>query len=90
MLKIGLTGGIASGKSVVASRLAKLGAVLVDADLLARAVVEPGTPGLARVVEAFGADMLDAGGRLVFSDNTTDAEQLDPESTPPVEPKQNG
>lgn len=64
MLKIGLTGGIASGKSVVASRLAELGAVLVDADVLARAVVEPGTPGLARVVEAFGADMLDAGGRL--------------------------
>ncbi|WP_426986011.1 dephospho-CoA kinase [Pseudarthrobacter sp. Y6] len=64
MLKIGLTGGIASGKSVVASRLAELGAVLVDADALARDVVEPGTPGLARVVESFGADMLDAGGRL--------------------------
>jgi dephospho-CoA kinase len=64
MLKIGLTGGIASGKSVVASRLAELGAVLVDADALARDVVEPGTPGLASVVEAFGPDMLDAGGRL--------------------------
>lgn len=64
MLKIGLTGGIASGKSLVASRLAKLGAVLVDADALARDVVGPGTPGLARVVEAFGTDMLDAGGRL--------------------------
>ncbi|HBH56726.1 MAG TPA: dephospho-CoA kinase [Arthrobacter bacterium] len=64
MLKIGLTGGIASGKSVVASRLAELGAVLVDADALARDVVEPGTPGLARVVEAFGMDMLDDGGRL--------------------------
>ncbi|WP_255771141.1 dephospho-CoA kinase [Pseudarthrobacter sulfonivorans] len=64
MLKIGLTGGIASGKSVVASRLAELGAVLVDADALAREVVEPGTPGLGRVVEAFGAGMLDAGGRL--------------------------
>ncbi|MET3206094.1 UNVERIFIED_ORG: dephospho-CoA kinase [Arthrobacter sp. UYEF13] len=64
MLKIGLTGGIASGKSVVASRLAGLGAVLVDADALARDVVEPGMPGLARVVESFGPDMLDAGGRL--------------------------
>ena len=64
MLKICLTGGIASGKSVVASRLAELGAVLVDADALARAVVEPGTPGLARVVEAFGQDMLDDAGRL--------------------------
>jgi dephospho-CoA kinase len=64
VLKIGLTGGIASGKSVVASRLAELGAVLVDADALARAVVEPGTPGLARVVEAFGQDMLDGAGRL--------------------------
>ena len=59
-----MTGGIASGKSVVAARLAELGAVLVDADALARDVVEPGTPGLARVVEAFGPDMLDAGGRL--------------------------
>lgn len=49
---------------MVASRLAELGAVLVDADALAREVVEPGTPGLARVVEAFGAGMLDAGGRL--------------------------
>lgn len=76
MLKIGLTGGIASGKSVVASRLRGLGAVLVDADALAREVVEPGTPGLARVVEAFGADMLspDGGldrarlGELVFGD----------------------
>jgi dephospho-CoA kinase len=64
VLKIGLTGGIASGKSVVSSRLAGLGAVLVDADALAREVVEPGTPGLARVVEAFGDAMLDAGGRL--------------------------
>jgi dephospho-CoA kinase len=64
MLKIGLTGGIASGKSVVASRLAELGAVLVDADALARDVVEPGSSGLARVVEAFGPAMLDAGGRL--------------------------
>lgn len=64
MLKIGLTGGIASGKSVVASRLAELGAVLVDADALARDVVEPGTPGLARIVETFGPEMLDDGGRL--------------------------
>jgi dephospho-CoA kinase len=64
VLKIGLTGGIASGKSVVASRLAELGAVLVDADALARDVVEPGTPGLACVVEAFGMEMLDDRGRL--------------------------
>jgi dephospho-CoA kinase len=64
VLKIGLTGGIASGKSVVASHLRKLGAVLVDADALAREVVEPGTPGLARVVAAFGEDMLGADGRL--------------------------
>ena len=64
MLKIGLTGGIASGKSVVASRLQELGAVLVDADALAREVVAPGTLGLAGVVEAFGAEMLDADGGL--------------------------
>ncbi len=64
MLKIGLTGGIASGKSVVASRLKERGAVLVDADALAREVVEPGTEGLARIVAEFGRDMLDAEGRL--------------------------
>ena len=64
MLKIGLTGGIASGKSVVASRLAGLGAVLVDADALARDVVEPGMPGLARVGEAVGPDSLGRGGRV--------------------------
>ncbi|MCM0615760.1 dephospho-CoA kinase [Paenarthrobacter sp. MSM-2-10-13] len=64
MLKIGLTGGIASGKSSVASRLRELGAILVDADLIAREVVEPGTPGLERVVGAFGPGILDANGRL--------------------------
>jgi dephospho-CoA kinase len=64
VLKIGLTGGIASGKSVVASRLREFGAVLVDADALAREVVEPGTPGLARVVEAFGPAVLRADGSL--------------------------
>jgi dephospho-CoA kinase len=64
VLKIGLTGGIASGKSVVALRLRELGAVLVDADALAREVVEPGTPGLAQVVRAFGAEMLGTDGAL--------------------------
>jgi dephospho-CoA kinase len=64
VLKIGLTGGIAAGKSMVAARLRELGAVLVDADALAREVVEPGTPGLARVVETFGAAVLRADGRL--------------------------
>jgi dephospho-CoA kinase len=64
VLKIGLTGGIASGKSVVASRLKERGAVLVDADALARDVVEPGTEGLDRVVAEFGRDVLDADGRL--------------------------
>ncbi|MCU1533165.1 MAG: dephospho-CoA kinase [Arthrobacter sp.] len=64
MLKIGLTGGIASGKSVVASRLRELGAVLIDADALARAVVEPGSPGLAQVVDAFGTAIVTADGGL--------------------------
>jgi dephospho-CoA kinase len=64
MLKIGLTGGIASGKSVVAMRLKERGAVLVDADALAREVVEPGTEGLNRVVAEFGRDVLGADGRL--------------------------
>lgn len=64
MLKIGLTGGIASGKSLVSARLKELGAVLIDADALAREVVEPGTPGLAGVVAEFGEDIVDAEGRL--------------------------
>ncbi len=76
MIVIGLTGGIASGKSTVASMLRALGAQIVDADQLARDVVEPGRPALAEIVDRFGPDMLDADGRLdrkrmaerVFSD----------------------
>jgi dephospho-CoA kinase len=64
MLKVGLTGGIGSGKSAVATRLAELGAVVIDADRLAREVVEVGTPGLAEVVAAFGAEVLDEAGAL--------------------------
>ncbi|WPU11231.1 dephospho-CoA kinase [Pseudarthrobacter oxydans] len=64
MLKIGLTGGIASGKSVVALRLKERGAVLVDADALAREVVEPGSEGLDSVVAEFGRDVLGPDGRL--------------------------
>ncbi|MDR7082855.1 dephospho-CoA kinase [Arthrobacter ginsengisoli] len=64
MLKIGLTGGIASGKSVAAARLRELGAVVIDADALAREVVEPGTPGLARVVGAFSKAILSPDGGL--------------------------
>ena len=61
---MGLTGGIASGKSVVAARLAEHGAVVVDADKIAREVVEPGTPGLARIAEEFGPDVIAADGTL--------------------------
>ena len=64
MLRIGLTGGIGSGKSGVAALLAERGAVIVDSDRIAREVVEPGTPGLAAVVEAFGSDVLTAEGSL--------------------------
>ncbi|MEO8262760.1 MAG: dephospho-CoA kinase [Pseudolysinimonas sp.] len=64
MLLVGLTGGIASGKSVVAARLAEHGAVVVDADLIAREVVEPETPGLARIVEEFGDGVVGDDGRL--------------------------
>lgn len=64
MLRVGLTGGIGSGKSEVSRRLAALGAVLVDADAIAREVVEPGTPGLAAVVAAFGEGVLRADGTL--------------------------
>ncbi len=64
VLRIGLTGGIGSGKSTVARLLADRGARLVDADVLAREVVAPGTPGLAAVAEAFGAGVLTADGEL--------------------------
>ncbi len=64
MYLIGLTGGIASGKSIVAARLAEHGAVHVDADLLAREVVEPGTAGLAAIRETFGPNVIAADGSL--------------------------
>jgi len=73
---IGLTGGIASGKSTIASRFAEHGAVVVDADRIAREVVEPGTPALERIADRFGDDVIAADGSLdraalgaiVFSD----------------------
>lgn len=61
---IGLTGGIASGKSTIADRLAEHGAVRIDADQLARVVVEPGTDALARVRSAFGDDVIAPDGTL--------------------------
>ncbi len=64
MQRIGLTGGIAAGKSVAARRLAALGAVLVDSDELARVAVAPGSAGLDEVVEAFGAGVLGVDGSL--------------------------
>ena len=63
-MRVALTGGIASGKSTVARLLADLGALVIDADQLARDVVEPGTPGLDRVVERFGRRVLTDDGRL--------------------------
>ncbi|MCW2808386.1 MAG: coaE [Marmoricola sp.] len=74
--RVGLTGGVASGKSTVAAALADLGAVIIDADALAREVVAKGTPGLDEVVAEFGEDLLGsdgeldrpAMGRLVFND----------------------
>jgi dephospho-CoA kinase len=73
---VGLTGGIGSGKSEVARRLAAQGAAVIDADLIAREVVAPGTPGLAEVAEAFGPGILvpdgsldrDRLGEVVFAD----------------------
>ena len=63
-MRVGLTGGVASGKSSVAVMLTELGAVVIDADALAREVVAPGTPGLAAVVAEFGAGVLGADGAL--------------------------
>ena len=62
--RVALTGGIASGKSTVADLFAALGVPVIDTDVIAREVVEPGRPALAQVAEAFGADVLDADGRL--------------------------
>ncbi|TDW28589.1 dephospho-CoA kinase [Cryobacterium psychrophilum] len=78
MYLIGLTGGIASGKSTVAKRLAELGAVHIDADRLARDVVEPDTPGLAAIATEFGSSVIQPDGSLdraalgaiIFSDAT--------------------
>jgi dephospho-CoA kinase len=64
VLRVGLTGGIGSGKSEVSRRLAARGAVIIDADVAAREVVAPGTPGLAQVAEAFGAEVLRPDGAL--------------------------
>lgn len=64
MLKVGLTGGIGSGKSEVSTRLARCGAVVIDADKIAREVVEPGTDGLREIVEAFGEAVLHPDGTL--------------------------
>jgi dephospho-CoA kinase len=75
MLRVGLTGGIASGKTAVSDRLGDLGAVIIDADRLAREVVEPGTTGLTSIIERFGDRVVtDAGldraalARIVFAD----------------------
>lgn len=75
MLRVGLTGGIGSGKSTVSALLAARGATVIDADLIAREVVAPGTPGLRAVVDVFGPDVLrpdgsldrEGLGRLVFA-----------------------
>jgi dephospho-CoA kinase len=77
-MRVGLTGGIASGKSTVAAMFVELGAVLIDGDALPREVVARGTPGLAQVVEEFGEQILTpagdldrpALGRIVFADET--------------------
>jgi dephospho-CoA kinase len=63
-LRIGLTGGIASGKSTASRRFEELGVPVIDADVASRAVVQPGTPGLAAIVDRFGAGILVADGNL--------------------------
>jgi dephospho-CoA kinase len=78
MKVIGLTGGIASGKTTVANLLARHGGALIDADVAAREVVEPGEPALVEIAEAFGPEVLGPDGRLnrpalagiIFNDET--------------------
>lgn len=77
-MRVGLTGGIASGKSTVLARFKVLGAPVIDADIVAREVVEPGTEGLKKIIEHFGRDYIrDDGtldraklGQLIFTDDT--------------------
>jgi len=64
LLKIGLTGGIGSGKTAASDHFAKLGAEVIDTDLLSRELVEPGQPALAEIVATFGEQVLDSDGRL--------------------------
>ncbi|MEM6929127.1 MAG: dephospho-CoA kinase, partial [Myxococcota bacterium] len=64
MTVVGLTGGIGTGKSTVAGLLRELGAEVIDADQVSRNVVEPGSEGLQRIVDAFGSDVLTADGAL--------------------------
>ena len=64
LLRIGLTGGIASGKSIVTQRFTELGVPVIDADVVARRLVEPGQPGLDQVVQRFGPGVLEASGKL--------------------------
>jgi dephospho-CoA kinase len=64
MLRIGLTGGIGAGKSTVSATFDDCGGIIVDGDVIAREVVEPGTEGLAKLVEAFGDDILLPDGAL--------------------------
>lgn len=81
MLRVGLTGGIGAGKSTAAHALAAAGATVIDADVLARRAVEPGTPGLAEIVAEFGEDVLQRDGsldraalaRVAFADQTARA-----------------
>jgi dephospho-CoA kinase len=75
MFRVALTGGIASGKSMVAAELAARGAIIIDADVLAREVVEPGTPALAAIIDRFGEQVVTEGrldrprlAQLVFAD----------------------
>ena len=75
MVRVGLTGGIASGKGAVAAELAARGAIIIDADVLAREVVEPGTPALAAIIDRFGPQVLSNGqldrtrlAQIVFAD----------------------
>jgi dephospho-CoA kinase len=85
MVRVALTGGIASGKSMVAAELAARGATIIDADVLAREVVEPGTPALAAIIDRFGEQVVAEGrldrarlAQIVFADSLArrDLEQI--------------
>jgi len=77
MKVIGLTGGIATGKSTVSNYLKQLGGIIVDADIVAREIVEKGQPALKEIVDFFGEEIIDSDGNIDYNDLANNKENDD-------------